>query len=392
MKNALMISAIILLGVNLFAQNTIDRVVKEVEKNNTTLSAYRKIADAAKMGNKTALYPQNPEVEFNYLWGNPSVIGNRTDFSIKQSFDFPTAYAFKNQISDLENEQAELEYQKQRKELLLQARLICVELTYHNAMNAELQNRLNDAMQIANAYTSKFNIGEVSILEHNKAQINLLNVTKELENNGIERNTLLAELSMLNGGNALNFTDSLFTSQTIPADFEQWLTSVEANNPVLQWIRHEMAISEKQIDLNAAMSLPKFHAGYMSENVVVEQFRGVTVGVTIPLWENKNTVKYAKANRIAIQSMEADAKLQYYSQMKALHSKAVSLQIAVNEYRQSLQLYQNAELLKKAFDQGEISLLNYVLEISFAYATIDKYLKAEHELNRTITLLYQYRE
>jgi hypothetical protein len=47
---------------------------------------------------------------------------------------------------------------------------------------------------------------------------------------------------------------------------------------------------------------------------------------------------------------------------------------------------------KIAFDQGEISLLNYLMEISFAYATIDKYLKAEHELNKTIALLCQYRE
>ena len=78
------------LGLNLSSQNTIDNVLTEVEKNNTTLSSIRKNIDADKIGNKTGLLPKNPEAEFNYLWGNPSDIGNRTDFSIKQSFDFPT--------------------------------------------------------------------------------------------------------------------------------------------------------------------------------------------------------------------------------------------------------------------------------------------------------------
>ena len=86
----------------------------EIEKNNTTLSALRKNTEAEKVGNKTGIYLQNPEVEFHYLWGNPSVLGNRTDISIKQTFDFPTAYRYKSQISNARNDQVELEYQKQQ--------------------------------------------------------------------------------------------------------------------------------------------------------------------------------------------------------------------------------------------------------------------------------------
>jgi cobalt-zinc-cadmium efflux system outer membrane protein len=55
-------------------------------------------------------------------------------------------------------------------------------------------------------------------------------------------------------------------------------------------------------------------------------------------------------------------------------------------------LYQNTELLKKALDKGEISLLNYLMEISLAYSTIDKYMKAENELNKAVVLLYQYQD
>lgn len=390
MKRAILITAIVVFGFNLFAQNTIDVVLTEVEKNNTTLSAYRKSIDAEKIGNKTGLAPQNPEVEFNYLWGNPSAIGNRTDFSIKQSFDFPTAYSYKNQISNLKNEQAELEYKKQRNEVLFQTRLVCVKLTYYNALKAELNKRHANAQKVADAYKTKYSTGDVGILEFNKAQVNLLNATKEQESNEIERNALLSELTTLNGGNAINFTDSLFSLQTIPADFEQWFTSVETNNPLLQWVKQEIAISEKQVKLNTANSLPKFYGGFMSEKVVGQQFQGVTVGITIPLWENKNTVKYAKAQAIAMQSVEADAKLQFYNSMKALHTKVIALQTNVSDYRSKLAMYSNSELLEKAFIKGEISLTEYMYELSLYYESVYKLLEMEMNYNLAHAELNKY--
>lgn len=377
-------------SISLNAQNNVDTALKAIEENNTTLKALKVSSEAQKLGNKTGLTPQNPEVEFNYLWGNPSAIGNRTDFSVKQSFDFPTAYSFRSQISNLKNEQAELEYQKQRKEILLQTRLVCIELTYNNALKAELSKRLNNATQIANAYKSKFDIGEVSILEHNKAHVNLLNVSKELENNEIERNVLLSELTTLNGGNPINFTDSLFTWQTIPADFEQWYTQTEANNPLLQWVKQEIAISEKQVKLNNTLSLPKFYGGFMSEKVVGQQFRGISLGITIPLWENKNTVKYAKAKTLAMQSMETDAKLQFYNSMKATHTKVISLQTNVTDYRSKLTMYSNSELLEKALDKGEISLSEYFFELSLYYESINRLLEMEQNLSKAFAELYRY--
>lgn len=390
MKKAIIITALVVFGFNLFAQNTIDSVLVKIEKNNTTLSAYRKSIDAEKITNKTGLTPPNPEIEFNYLWGNPSAIGNRTDFSIKQSFDFPTTYSYKSQISDLKNEQAELEYKKQRNELLYQTRVICVKLTYYNALKAELSKRYANALKVADAYKAKFSMGDVGILEYNKSQVNLLNVTKELENNKIERNALLWELATLNGSNAINYTDSLYSMQTIPADFEQWFTSVEANNPLLQWVKQEIAISSKEVKLNTALSLPKFYGGYMSEKVIGQQFQGVTVGITIPLWENKNTVKYAKAKTIAIQSVETDAKLQFYNSMKATHAKVISLQNNVTDYRSKLALFSNSELLEKAFIKGEISLTEYMYELSLYYESIYALLQMEMNLNLTFVELNKY--
>ena len=73
--------SIMTLYSSLFSQNVIDNVLIEIEKNNTTLSALKLRVEADKVGNKTGIYIQNPEFEFNYLWGNPSVVGNRLDIN-----------------------------------------------------------------------------------------------------------------------------------------------------------------------------------------------------------------------------------------------------------------------------------------------------------------------
>ena len=390
MKRIILIISISALSYHLFAQSTVDQVLAEVEKNNTTLIAIRKSVDAEKIGNKTGIYLQNPEVAFNYLWGSPSVIGNRTDFSISQTFDFPTSYGFKNQISDLKNEQTELEYQKQLMDIRLKTSIVCFDLIYANALQEELTKRVDYAKSIAKSYQIKFEKGETNILEYNKAQLNLLNVSKELESIGIERNALLSELTSLNGGQAVDFTGSVFQISELPSDFEQWYILAEQKNPTFSWLKKEIEISQKQTGLNRAMSLPKLQTGYMSESVVGQQFQGVTVGLTIPLWENKNKMKYAEANSQALESIAADNKIQFYNHLKALHTKTIALQKNVNEYRSSLLSYDSSELSKKALDQGEISLIDYLMEFSLYYESLNKLLELERDMNKTMAGLKRY--
>lgn len=217
-----------------------------------------------------------------------------------------------------------------------------------------------------------------------------MNINKELESIEIERITLLSELTRLNGGNFIDFTDSQFQSPVIPADFEQWYVSAEQNNPVSIWIENEMEISKKQEKLNRAMSLPKLQTGFMSEKIIGEQFQGITIGLSIPLWENKNTVKFAKANTIALESIITDNKIQLNNYLKSLHTKAISLKQNADDYRLNLRLFDNSELLKKALDKGEITLINYILELSVYYESVNKLLELERGLNNTAAELDQY--
>jgi len=391
MKKIINIITLILLSTfSLLAQKNVDSVLTEIEQSNTTLSALRKTVEAEKMGNKTGIQLENPEVEFHYLWGDPSAIGNRTDISVRQSFDFPSAYAYRNQIADMKNEQADLEYKRQRMEIFLQVRMLCAELTYQNALRTEYRKRYRNALQIERSVHTKLETGEANILDQNKAKVTLLNTRSELKHIDIERQALLQQLASLNGGNAVAFEDSVFQITPINSDFGQWIAQASVNNPVLNWLEQEIAISEKNTQLQTAESLPKLNAGYMSEKVVGEQFQGVTVGISIPLFENKNTVKYARLKSEAAQHRETDEKLRFYNEMKTLHTKAIALQQNIAEFRNQLSLESDLELLQKALDKGAISLTEYLFELTVYYDSLEKLLEMERELSITNARLLIY--
>ena len=57
---------IALFSTSMAQPGTMERALKSIEENNTSLKALRKQADAEKISNKTDIFLSGPEVEFNY--------------------------------------------------------------------------------------------------------------------------------------------------------------------------------------------------------------------------------------------------------------------------------------------------------------------------------------
>ncbi|WP_291106243.1 MULTISPECIES: TolC family protein [unclassified Dysgonomonas] len=377
------------LALSAQAQVSFDNVLKEIEMNNTTLKAYREKANADKIGNKTGINMANPEVEFGYLWGSPSGEGNRVDLNVTQSFDFPTAYRYKTQLSDGKNQQVDMIYDQQKVEILQQARLICVELVYQTKMNKILSDRLKQARELSDAYQKSFDQGNIDVLERNKTKLNLLNAEKALQINEVDLNLSKSELQRLNGGLDVGEFNR-YSDFTFPLNFIEWFAIVKANNPSLRVAEQDVALSRKQEQLTRALNLPKITAGYASERVSGTTFQGVSVGVSIPLWEGKNTVKHQKAQTVALQMQHEDSELQFRNTLKNQYDKAKKLSLLLKEYEQALSVTSSQDLLKVALDKGQLSLINYLLELSVYYETVDKYLETELDYQLAVAELQQW--
>ena len=375
----------------LLSQSPVDRLVQEIEKNNTTLAALKKQKEAGMMLNKTGIYLQNPEFEYAWFAGTPSNIGNKTGVSLRQPFDFPTTYIHRRRIAQARNEQLMPEYEQHRSELLLEARLLCLEIVFHNALIKQYDIRLQNAQMIMEAYTLMLQEGETNVMELNKSKLNLLNLQKEAEDISIRREALLNELTGMNGGIAVTMEQSDFSSeQGVIPDFDLWYQQAEKNNHELEWLRQEEEISNKEIRLQKASNLPGFNVGYVSELLTHEQFRGFVIGVSIPLWENRNTVKYARARNLALISSQQDQSSRYYHSFKANHARAIALQEMAEQYRSLLGSVDNTQLIYHAWEAGQVSLTEYLLELTFYYQSMDKILETELELHKTIAVLNKY--
>lgn len=387
MKTIIATLLILFTGITLNAQTTINSILASIEENNTTLKSLRESAEAQKLENKTGIYLENPEAGFNYLWGNPADIGNRTDFSIMQTFDIATITGMKSKAANKQNVLVEWQYKADRMNILLEAKQYCIDLIYYNALKKELDQRLQHAETIAAGYEDRLNSGDVSRLEYNKVQLNLTSVQGEIFRIEVERNALLEQLKRLNGGTDILLEDWQYDDILLPLHFDDWFTQTAQQNPVLAYARQEIEVSKQRLSLSKTMNLPTLSAGYMSEKVVGERFQGLSLGISIPLWENKNRVKQAKASVKAAESRETDNRQQFYNQLQILYNRTAGLKIAAEKYRQSLVTANNTGLLKKALDAGEISLLEYMVEIGLYYETINRALEAERDYQKAFAEL-----
>lgn len=383
MKTIIIIVAL-LASMSLTAQENISSILFSIEENNTKLKALKEEMKAQKLGNKTGIYLSDPDVAFGYLWGTPSNIGTRKDFSVTQTFDIPTITGMKSRLANNKNQLVELQYASERINLLLEAKQYAIDLIYYNGLKKELEIRLRHAQTIADAYKQRLDRGDASILEYNKVQLNLSTVQGEMSRVEVERNTLLSELKRLNGGIEILLEENNYSPASLPADFEEWYLSAEQKNPLLQYVKQQIEVSRKEVKLNKAMRFPKFSAGYSLEKTLGQKYQGANIGISIPLWENKNRVKQAKAGVIAAQTREQESKQQFYNRLQNLYMRANGLQQTAAGYRKSLQSLNNTDLLMKALDVGEINLLNYIVEIGLYYDTVNQTLAAERDFEKAL--------
>lgn len=386
MKSKIYTIILSLLSLSASAQDTFAPVLSQIEQNSPTLQTLQKQMEAQKTAYRTGLTPQDLEVQFGYLWGNPSPIGNRKDVSISQEFDFPSVYARRSRLANKQGEAAEWQYRQERMQLLLKAKQTCIQLVYCNALSNLYQQQCDRARQIADAYERMIQQGTTNQLELDKTRLNRMTVEGKLSAVNIEKNKLLTELQAMNGGKSINLPDTTFTLSPLPMSFDDYLAEAEQHSPVLQYMQQQIAIADNNISVVRATTLPKWSIGYMGEFVRDNTFQGVTIGLSIPLWENKNRVRLAQRQAEVATQQNNEALLQFRTNLRSLYERAVQLQNTDAQYKAVLST-NGLNLLNLAFEKGELSLLNYLLEQEYWTDAYDQRLQIQRDLALTLSEL-----
>lgn len=372
-----------------WAQNSAEVVLASVEKNNPELQALRKRTESEKYGFKAERMVEAPEVGFDYLWGSPADIGTRKDISVTQSIDIATISGTKGKIAKSESELSDMQFNVRRQEILLQAKLLYINIIYCNAVGAELERRLERSEKVESVYRDMQVRGETDMIEVNKAHLAYLAQRNALARNKMEAEGLWLELQRLNGGEPLEINDlSYVRRDMLPADFDTWYKEVADRSPEIRAARQNVKVNEAVARGIKMSSCPTITAGYMAELVKGSNFRGLTLGLSIPLWSARSKTRQAnlscEASRLEVKDVEASE----YSALRSLYEKASGLKDLSDELALSLAVSDEAmSMTEKKFNEGEISLMDSIMELSLYYSVVDESLAASKDYDLALAEL-----
>lgn len=375
-----------------FAQENAGTVLSQIEKNNTALQALRKRTEADQYGYKAERALDAPEVGFDYLWSSPADVGTRKDISVTQSIDVAALAGARGKLADSRTELSDIQYNIERQKILLEAKQLYIRIVYCNAVNAELSSRIARSEQIEAAYRDMQARGETDMIEVNKAHLAYLSQKNALSRNLVERESLLSELQGLNGGETVEVNASVIsTDEVLPADFGAWYAEASQQIP-------ELAYMKKNVDVNAAeartakmANYPSLTAGYMAELVKGSNFRGLTLGLSIPIWSVRSKVRQANASCEAAKLEERDAVTKTYNSFKALYHRAKGLQEISAELSSSLAVSTEAmALTEHKLKAGDISLIDNIMELSLYYSLADEALATSCDYALALAELYAW--
>ena len=374
------------------AQSSIDQVLRSIETNNKSLQANTKMTDAQKLEAQTGKFLANPSVEWEQMWANRNNPGSEYTLTVKQSLDFPTTYSNKNKLANLKANTIGFQSAAYRQQLLLNAKQTCIEIIYLRKQKSLLDERLANAETMFALYKKRFESGDANQLELNKIQLELLNAQNQSRLNKAALTAAEEQLRNLNGGKPITFDATDYPAGEELINFDQLQAAFMDADPNLKSLTGNQEIANREVKLSRSLTLPKFDVGY-KRNAASDHVasNGFMVGVSIPLFENKNTVKKAKAQaEFATASLE-DNRLNLKTNLQQLYQQAEALQISRADYAKVLEQQRNIELLNKALNAGQLSVIDYFTELSTIYDSHQSYLDVEKEYHSILAQLYQYK-
>lgn len=355
-----------------FAQTSVEDILRLVDQNNTALKAAADKTEAAKQEAMMETSLDDPEIGFDYLWGKPGMIGKRKDVNVNQTFDLATVFGYRKRLANSQKELLELELQQKRVETRLETMDLLVQITYYNQALAIYDERLQQEKQLADSYEKRLAAGDANKLEANRARLSLADVEADAAKFHTERDILMLQLQTLCGGVDVSYNGTDYLALNIAPEVSLKALQEAQNN-------QQQLVAEHELKTTKAQSMPSLSAGYMAELTDDEKWNGVTIGLSIPLWNNRHNLKRARLQVESARSEAADAAYQLEQAAAAQRLRTERYHDIAQKMQQKLANASSTALLRKALDEGEISLVEYTIENSDLFDLRIKALEAERD-------------
>ena len=388
-------------------QSTLPAVLEAIRANNLRLRTSAQVTDAQRTQARTGLSLPDPTVDFDYMNGSPvATAGNQSDLTIAQGFEFPTAYGAKRKVAELRASQSDLLAVAVRREVLLDAKRTCIPLVHANKRGVLLEQRHAAAKRFRDGVRQRFDREAATILDLNKAELLEASIDTEVRLAEMERTALLQHLdgpilvllqrllqhlAELNAGVGIAFTDTVYPSHAVLPDFHVYEAEMEAADPALKLLQNEVQASEQQTRAYQASGLPGFEVGYRYQGILGATYHGVHAGMSLPLWSNRNKVKQQKQWTSAHASSVEEHRMEHLYEARHMYDRAKALGASYADFARRLSGASSIHLLERSFAAGQMTTLEYQMELMLLQESTDRLLQLEREYNEAMAEVWAHR-
>lgn len=365
----------------------INSVLKSVEQNNMELKALLKGNEAADIENKSQNTLEDLSIEYSPFFQSETSGIASSELVITQGFDFPTLYGARKKAGQLQRNVLDMQYQTARRDILVNAKKLCLDIINYNKQKQLLQERRKNADELLAMFELKFKNGDATSLELNKIKLDRMNLETELVQADTKHANAMQQLQALNGG--LPIEVNMTEYPQAPADDEVTMyEKAVATDWTVRTAQASVLAAEQDVKVNKQSWIPKFEIGYRRNTEGDNASNGFLIGGSIPLFSSKNKVKIAKARQTEAVMQHANARINAENSARTMINQMKQLKASADAYDVPL-MRQTLKLLRTAVENGEISVTEYYVEADNIYKNMITYMDIERQYQDALTEIYK---
>lgn len=369
-----------------------DKVLNTVVSNNMAL----KYADAENQAAIASLKSENtldaPEIGFESLWGAKG-IGDKRNFSISQGFDWPGVYTARREA--IRKSQAAMQYLQESAmiEARQEVRLLLIDIIYAKQRIAATEKICDGLSSLQKTFRKAVDEGNETKLDYNKSVIEKIAAERELKTLRGEYAAMLASLRAMNGGKDVEDLVASVGNVYPEVDLASLRPDVEnirAKDPAIAAMKADAEVQKSLLKVEKRSLLPGFTLGYSHEWEMGDRFNGFSVAVSLPFITGNKKVK---ASRLQVRASEMQQEMELIRLSAAMsgdYEKALLYRELLDQYEDIMNDNSDFELLKKAFDGGQINFLTYMQELNYFLAARRDFLETLYNYNCALARLQRY--
>lgn len=386
MKKIILAAMVFAAVVSAKAQD-INSVLKSVEQNNMELKALLKGNEAADIENKSQNTLEDLSIEYSPFFQSETSGIACSELVITQGFDFPTLYGARKKAGQLQRNVLDMQYQTARRDILVNAKKLCLDIINYNKQKQLLQERRKNADELLAMFELKFKNGDATSLELNKIKLDRMNLETELVQADTKHANAMQQLQALNGGQPIEVNMTEYPQA--PADDEVTMyEKAVATDWTVRTAQASVLAAEQDVKVNKQSWIPKFEIGYRRNTEGDNASNGFLIGGSIPLFSSKNKVKIAKARQTEAVMQHANARINAENSARTMITQMKQLKASADAYDVPL-MRQTLKLLRTAVENGEISVTEYYVEADNIYKNMITYMDIERQYQDALTEIYK---